>query len=156
MKQSSNSDASTNNGDSGSCGFRERVYFRDVEILEFPLILGDNPHCQGAPLQLAWKATGREVIDIDFYEYTHKATHGRSKKHFHMADVEREIYLLSIGYDMNAIMDVCEQGKKIRKDRYNSFHAKKWDRFRVVMESAKEKLTLPSSKDQNVVSAMTA
>ena len=58
------------------------------------------------------------------------------------------------GYGLEDIIDVCEQGRKIRKDRYNSFHAKKWDRFRVVMESAKEKLT-PANK-QNVVSAKTA
>ena len=130
----------------------KHVYFGDVQIHEFPLIMGDNPYCRGAPLQLGWKPTKSETIDIDIYEFTHGPR--RSKKKFHMADVDREIYLLSIGYGLEDIIDVCEQGRKIRKDRYNSFHAKKWDRFRVVMESAKEKLT-PANK-QNVVSAKTA
>lgn len=127
------------------------VYFGDISISEYPLIMGDNPNCTGVPLQLAWKPSKTEIMDIDLYEYARDPR--RTKRMFHMTDVDREIYLLSQGYGMNDIIDTCEQGRKIRKERYNSFHGKKWDRFRVVMESAKQTLTLESRRS---VSATTA
>ena len=113
-------------------------------------------------------------MDLDMYEYLRnsnsrnqqcrsggngssaKNKNNRKKKKFHMSEGQRQLYLLSAGYSMNDIMEVCEQGRKIRKDRYNSFHGKKWDRFRVVMESAKSKLMPAPPITTNVVSAKTA
>ena len=164
---------STSSSDMDSSRNRRRhkhVCFGDVHINEFPMILGDNPYCQGAPLQLDWTSTHSDTMNIDIYEYLHSkqsqltaassSSHHRpgtkkkkhKKKSFHMSDVKRELYLLSTGYSIHDIVEACEQGRKIRKDRYNSFHGKKWDRFRVVMESAKSKL-MPHN---NVVSAKTA
>ncbi|CAB9531746.1 expressed unknown protein [Seminavis robusta] len=131
---------------------RRRVCFGDLEIHEFPLIMGDNPHCDGAPLQLSWKPSNESVVDIDFYEYTRDPR--RSKKKMHMAGVDREIYLLSIGYSLDEVLDCAEKGKKTRKERYSSFQNKKWDRFHVVMESAREKLR-PGAQ-HHIVSAKTA
>lgn len=70
-----------------------------------------------------------------------------------MTDVERELYLLSKGYNLSEIVESVQQGERIRQQRYNSFHGKKWDRFRVVVESAKERF-VPNQK--NLVSAKTA
>ena len=67
----------------------QQVCFGEVQILEYPLILGDNPYCQGAPLQLDWKPTREDFLDIDFYEYTREPR--RSKKQLHMAAGEREM-----------------------------------------------------------------
>ena len=170
MRRSSTSTStSTTSSDMDSSRNRrlhKHVCFGTVQIHEFPMILGDNPYCQGAPLQLDWNPTHTETMDIDIYEYlyskqlqlsassssSHRRPKNRKKKSFHMSDVERELYLLSTGYSMTDIVEACEQGRKIRKDRYNSFHGKKWDRFRVVMESAKSKL-IPHT---NVVSAKMA
>ena len=115
---------------------KQNLQFGDLEIREFPLVMGDNPHCEGAPLQLSWKPCNESVVDVDFYEFTRDPR--RSKKKMHMVGVDREIYLLSVGYSMNEIIAAGEKGRKVRKERYNSFHNKKWDRFHVVMESAKE------------------
>ena len=47
------------------------VAFGDVTILEFPIILGDNPGCSGgAPITIGWKPCGMpETHDVDMYEY---------------------------------------------------------------------------------------
>ena len=129
---------------------QQQLCFGDVKIREFPLIMGDNPHCVGAPLQLNWTPSNESCLDIDMYEYTRSPR--RSKKKMHMAGVDREIYLLSIGYSMNEIINASEMGKKIRKERLSSFQNKKWDRFNVVLESAKEKL----APRTHIVSAKTA
>jgi len=50
---------------------RRRVCWGDVEIYEFPNILGDNPAAnEGSPLTIGWKHTSKETLDIDYYEYT--------------------------------------------------------------------------------------
>jgi len=140
--------------------------FGDVEIREFPSILGDNPFCEGAPLQLAWKPIHKQIMQLDLYEYAkhrvqnatqrHHTNHKKKAKkrsNWHMTDVERELYLLSKGYNLSEIVESVQQGERIRQQRYNSFHGKKWDRFRVVVESAKERF-VPNQK--NLVSAKTA
>jgi hypothetical protein len=132
----------------------QKLCFADLFIREYPLILGDNPYCVGAPLQLSWKPSLETVVDIDFYEFTRDARRGRKK--MHLAGVDREVYLLSIGYSISEIIEASEMGKKVRKERYNSFQNKKWDRFHVVMESAKEKLTPSFSQNQHTVIAKTA
>jgi hypothetical protein len=128
---------------------KKEVLFGEVRIMEHPLVLGDNPYCQGAPLQLDWKATNETRVDVDFYEYTRKPR--RSKKRMHLDRVKREIYLLSLGYSITEIIDAGEKGLKIRKERYSSFQNKKWDRFHVIFESAKHALS-----HQHTVSAKTA
>lgn len=144
--------ADPNSGESKRRRRKQKVCFADLYIREFPLILGDNPYCVGAPLQLSWKASNETVLDIDFFEFTRDPRRG--KKKMHIAGVERELYLLSIGHNLSEIVEASEKGKKVRKERFSSFHNKKWDRFHVVMESAKEKLT--HSFSQHTVSAKTA
>lgn len=49
---------------------RRQVFWGDVEIYEFPNVLGDNPAANdGAPLTIGWKHTTKETLDIGYYEY---------------------------------------------------------------------------------------
>ena len=130
---------------------KQQVCFGEVQFQEYPLIMGDNPHCTGAPLQLDWICTYEEFLDIDFYEYTRDPR--RSKKQLHMPAVDREIYLLTQGYSMEEILEAGDRGMRIRKARVASFQNKKWDRFHVVMESARQAF---STSMQHTVSAKTA
>jgi len=121
------------------------VGFGDVHVYQFPLTLGDNPHCEGAPTTLDWTPSETATYDLDLYEYSRPqgsstGNSGRRKKSdFRIPHVEREIYLLSLGFSMNDILLATEQGRKVRKERYQSFHNKKWDRFNTVLESARKK-----------------
>ena len=45
------------------------VQFNEVEIIEFPIILGDHPSCQEGPaLQMATSCQSRIVVDVEEYE----------------------------------------------------------------------------------------
>lgn len=124
--------------------------FGEVSFQEYPMILGDNPYCQGAPLQLDWTPQSFIEVDIDFYEFTRDKR--RTKKQLHLGTVDREIYLLSLGYSMNELIAAGDRGLVVRKQRAASFQNKKWDRFNVVLESAKSAL----QSNHKIVSAKTA
>lgn len=48
----------------------KKVCFDDVQIREFPFILGDNPGVsKGAPLSIDWKHQHEDVTDIDVFEH---------------------------------------------------------------------------------------
>ena len=45
------------------------VQFNEVEIIEFPIILGDHPSCEEGPaLQMATSCQSRIVVDVEEYE----------------------------------------------------------------------------------------
>ena len=107
--------------------------FGDVQVFEFPMILGDNPYCEGAPLQLAWFPTHQEVLDVDYYEIAREQTPKQRK----FSALEREVFLLALGYTADEIVDASEAGRKTRQQRLSSLPGKKWDRFKRVMERFK-------------------
>lgn len=45
------------------------VAFGTIKILEFPLVLGDNPSCHhGPPIELSWNVTRSLQLDLNIYE----------------------------------------------------------------------------------------
>ena len=126
LKQANNGEESNN---------KVKVYFGDVHIREFPLILGDNPMPVGAPLTLDWTPVDETVLDLDFYEFTRDRR--RPKRKLKIPASERELYLLRLGYGINKILEVSEQGREIREQRAASLQSKKWDKFNLVFESAR-------------------
>ena len=58
----------------------KKVNFKNIEILEFSLILGDNPAVSsGAPIALGQKLMERTTMDIDYYEENRIVRKGRKK-----------------------------------------------------------------------------
>ena len=50
-----------------------RVRFHVLEIIELPVILGDNPSCKSfPPVQPDWVAQSRTIVDVDLYELTRR------------------------------------------------------------------------------------
>ena len=55
--------------DSRMIGKKKNVWFDIVEVIEFPIELGDNPAVsEGAPLTVGWKYQKRKSYEIDYYE----------------------------------------------------------------------------------------
>ena len=47
----------------------KRLSFGDVEVLEFPIALGDNPQVsEGCPISMDWQSEKRSVVKLNFYE----------------------------------------------------------------------------------------
>lgn len=117
---------------------QQKVCFGDLTILEFGLILGDNPACVGAPLQQAWIPRNKTTVDVDFYEL-HREKRCPRKDQFKISPGDRERMLLEIGYCPDEILLACEEGYRVREKRFSSWQGKKWDRVRMAVESAKGK-----------------
>jgi hypothetical protein len=68
----------------------KRVSFNSIEIVEFPMILGDHPACRiGPPVQTSWDAQRRTSIDVDEYELTRCPR--RSVEQLHLSSTERSV-----------------------------------------------------------------
>ena len=124
---------------------QQRLCFGDLTILEFGIILGDNPYCVGAPIQQAWVPCNKTVVDVDYYEF-HRPKRFARKEAFKIPAGDRERMLLEIGYSPMEILAACEEGLKVRQKRYSSWQGKKWDRVRIAVESAKGKLLVRPDK----------
>ena len=68
---------------------RRRVSFTDVEIIELPYTLGDNPCVSsGVPISASWKAQKRTCLKLDFFEqYRPKR---RTKVELHLSKEARK------------------------------------------------------------------
>jgi hypothetical protein len=67
------------------------VCFGDLEIFEFPNILGDNPGVsEGAPLSIAWKHESKNVVAVDYYEYLRQSRPRRRRKELVIASAARD------------------------------------------------------------------
>jgi hypothetical protein len=67
------------------------VYWGDLEIFEFPNMLGDNPGVsEGAPLTIGWKHESRDVVGIEYYEYFRQTRPRRRRKDLIMSSAARD------------------------------------------------------------------
>jgi hypothetical protein len=109
----------------------KRVCWGDLEILEFPNMLGDNPGVsEGAPLTINWQHESREVVAIEYYEYLRQNRPRRRRKDLVMNSASRDTYLLGLGYRLDELIQAAEETKKIRKSRQANMKGKLVDKFR--------------------------
>lgn len=57
---------------------KREVSFTAIEINEFPMVLGDNPDCDGIPVQIGWEAQHSETMPLDSYEESKKEARKRA------------------------------------------------------------------------------
>jgi hypothetical protein len=75
---------------SSSCEDKQ-VVWGDMEIYEFPNILGDHPCAQGgAPLSIGWKHDNKDVVGVDYFEYLRQSRPRRKTKHLILSSAERD------------------------------------------------------------------
>jgi len=92
-------------------GMKRNVSFGTLQILEFPLILGDNPSCRyGPPTTLAKEHTEEVVLDVEEHELTKV---GSISKRFGGAS----LYLNSHTRESLLRMEYGTSEKEIRKVR---------------------------------------
>ena len=104
------------------------VRFDSLDIIEFPMELGDNPAVScGAPVCLGNKVQSRQRVDLYQYE-AWKGTR-RHRDELWMTVPKRAGILLRAGYTINEIADSVEETLAIRKNREESYKNQKWDNF---------------------------
>lgn len=92
-----------------------RVSFGQLEIYEFPSVLGDNPCVKsgGAPVTLGWWPIRKSIVSVD--DVMDDCRIRRRHRPKPLLPKEREQLLLSKGYnlsDIEAAASMAEQGRK--------------------------------------------
>ena len=92
-----------------------KVSFTSLEVISFPIELGDNPACSdGLPIQLGSKPIRSKVFDVEEFE---KTKGGRSEKDLKIQFM-RKRRMLQPQYSNEELakrMDEVEQERRIRK-----------------------------------------
>lgn len=98
------------------------VTFGDIEIRDYPIILGDNPACTGCPISIDWKSTSQQTRNMELYEYT-RAQQGRKTgkgKKLVIPVQARSQMLLDAGYTQEQIIERALEVAEIKRLREES------------------------------------
>jgi hypothetical protein len=99
---------------------RRNVSFGDqLEILEFPIVLGDSVCSSGAPVQIGWKPSKKVTRNLDMHELCREQSNGgrRSKKDLLLSVNKRALMLVNAGFDESDIETATKDAKMIRQYR---------------------------------------
>ena len=96
----------------------KKVNFSDLTVIEYPIILGDNPACtDGCPITIDWIPIGGYKHSLDLYEYTNKKT---SKSKIYIPVQQRTQILLEAGFAPEEIVQQIIEVTEIRCQRQES------------------------------------
>jgi hypothetical protein len=99
------------------------VYFGSITILEFPIVLGENPSCSsGVPIQIGWKPVERNTFDIAMYDYLRESQR-RPRKSLRISIANRALLLMQAGYSIDQIVDAVMKVQVIQKQRTESLQS---------------------------------
>eukprot|EP00934_Nitzschia_sp_Nitz4_P006939 Nitzschia sp. Nitz4//scaffold74_size92883//32837//33357//NITZ4_004821-RA/size92883-augustus-gene-0.5-mRNA-1//1//CDS//3329557589//6929//frame0 len=103
----------------GSMGSSKAVAFDSIEILEFPVELGDNPSVHvGPPVQLGWTPDSDTILDLGWYEsHRHRR---RARYDLRLSSAKRVDSLLYIGYSHDQLKAVTASIAKVQRQRHRS------------------------------------
>ena len=120
-------DASEDFTKSGEFGSRKKVCFGDIQIREYPMILGDHPNTRsGLPVMIDWTHQYEETMGLEMYQYMHKTTsqansHSSGSKRTRarrLASKYRREYLLRLGnYTTEDFVRVIDDMAQIQESR---------------------------------------
>ncbi|CAJ1968948.1 unnamed protein product [Cylindrotheca closterium] len=95
------------------------VSFDMIEILEFPLEIGDNPSVfDGPPVQIGWTPENSKVLRLDIYEVFRPKR--RNRFEMFMTTDERTESLLHRGYTDDEIRQAASESARIQEQRFQS------------------------------------
>jgi hypothetical protein len=97
----------------------KKVQFNELEIIEFTVILGDNPACRSGPaIQLSWMPQSRRNVDLDFFENTHPKR--RTAREILMPSTLRTKMLQKSGYSLEEINAADLVNQRVKHGRRRS------------------------------------
>lgn len=97
------------------------VSFGEVDILEFPIILGENPAVSGgAPIEIGWELLDRQKRDVQLYEYMRGSQRRLDRKSFVLSASERARMLKGLGYTKTDIESATLRAEAAQKQRTES------------------------------------
>ena len=100
---------------------KKSVKFNQVEIIEFPYTLGDNPSVSfGPPISMAYSHQDRFSVDLIEYDDAKQTIHRRSMQEMRMDQMLRTHILQSSGHSLRDIMQATMEAQTARELRRQS------------------------------------
>jgi hypothetical protein len=97
------------------------VKFNEVEVIEFPYMLGDNPSVSfGPPISMAHIHQDRFSVDLIEYDDAKENIHRRSMQEMRMDQMLRTHILQSSGNSLGEIMQATIEAQNVRELRRQS------------------------------------
>eukprot|EP00934_Nitzschia_sp_Nitz4_P006731 Nitzschia sp. Nitz4//scaffold39_size137210//88015//89107//NITZ4_003210-RA/size137210-processed-gene-0.95-mRNA-1//1//CDS//3329550416//6721//frame0 len=116
----------------------KKVFFDEIIIKEYPIILGDNPAVSGgAPISIGWKPLKESVVDVDFYEYC-RCPERKSRKKLILSVRRRAGFLLGSGYSLEEIAQATMEVEKTKELRAASLKSDGWSNPWEILSGAVE------------------
>jgi hypothetical protein len=98
---------------------RNMVQFSEVEIIEIPITLGDNPSCKSGPaIQPSWDTQSRSTVDLDWYELSRP--NRRRSDQLVLSATERIAMLINSGFQLSEIETATAMSPRVRRKKKNS------------------------------------
>jgi hypothetical protein len=133
-----------------SVKFQRVTFANDITIIEFPMVIGDNPSVSsGAPVQIGWVPQTIITRNLDLYEHLRQFSRRPRRKELILKAPQRAAILLSAGYRPEEIAAASIKADLIRKSRIESLVLKKqgWVRFSTIpkglVQSVKNNVVAP-------------
>ena len=119
----------------------KRVRFNEIEIREFPIIVGvSGITSSGPPLTISWKSLpGTFSVDVEKYEAA-RTSNRRKSLEMAMTAYHREQLLRDLGFSRGAISEATKESSKIRDNRHATNDRIGFDHGLELMESTRRKL----------------
>ncbi len=100
---------------------KKSVSFGDITILEFPIILGENPAVSGgAPIELGWELMERYTRELQLYEYMRSGQRRKRRKSLTIPVADRARLLMESGYSIEDIAAAVMRVEEVQKQRTES------------------------------------
>jgi hypothetical protein len=105
-----------------------KVCFGTVQIVEFPVTIGDHPEVQdGCPIALSpVPIKHHDVIPLQAYERDRHLQREKSKDALRLTSVQREDRLLNAGFSHEEIKGAASLARQVRIRRGRSFKLINW------------------------------
>ena len=135
---------------------RRVVRFDRIEVLYFPIELGDHPCAiDGPALALSWKPIHHDIYSIKEWERCRRSGPHKRRQQQHeirlSGDVRTRLLIDNQCATLEQIDVAIENGEKIRKNRMNSWsNSKLNDFFLIAKESFQRKLKRTGGSSSNV------
>ena len=113
-------DSKSSKSSSSSSAKKTVTFGTNITIREHPIIMGDNPACDGCPITIDWEPIGTQTRNLELYEYTRMETRKRNKKKLTIPVQARSKMLLEMGYTHKQIVDRALEINEIKKRRAES------------------------------------
>lgn len=128
-------------------------FHHSLRIIEFPMILGDNPSClsSGPSVCMGWEPQSERTFNFDLYE--HLRCDRRRKRPYLLKPDQRMKLVLAAGHSKDEINDSILAVTLAQKLRTESLEDTGWDRFKKLFSKQIQKVANSKPKSSSARTA---